>query len=287
MIPKGGLGHGTRAGRACARRRGAEGRYRLRARRAGRIDQARLLDSRDGDRAARAPPAGLALHGPLDDVRCRVLVHGARDRDLFGRSQPREDRPDHADRLRALHRLRDVRRLPRLAHRADARAAHPLDLRDGRLLAGFGLRPRRTTRLGGIPGRSARADLGRLLQLGPRRAVLDPACRPDDLQQPLRLHRNQRLRALSRDADPDRLGDLHGREGLHRRRRPPEWFARGQWPAGLGRGHRGDRVRDVGQRAGRLALRQAALRLADVDVSVRRPLVPALHDGRLDDGEAG
>ena len=54
----------------------------------------------------------------------------------------------------------------------------------------------------------------------------------------------------------------------------------------LGRGRRRDRLRDVGERARLLALRQAALRLAAADVPLRRRVLHALHDGRLDDGPA-
>ena len=147
------------------------------------------------------------------------------------------------------------------------------------------LRPDRPARLGRLPGRPARAALGQLRRLGERRDADDHPRRRDDREQPLRLHRHQRLRPLPRHPGADRLGDLHGREGPHLRPRRPARLAARQ-PALLGRGRRGDRLRDVGQRARLLALRQAEARLVGPDLPVRDGVLPALHGRRLDDGAA-
>ena len=81
-------------------------------------------------------------------------------------------------------------------------------------------------------------------------------------------------------------GAVHGDQGLRRRQRLVQRDAEGQRPAALGRRRRRDRLLDVGERAGLLALRQAEVLVADLDVPVRRGLVHAVHDGRLDDGRA-
>src|SRR5437879_5455412 len=56
------------------RRRGVEGRPCVRAPDARRVDPARLLDERYGDRAARPPAPAMAFRRALDDLRRRLLV---------------------------------------------------------------------------------------------------------------------------------------------------------------------------------------------------------------------
>ena len=138
----------------------------------------------------------------------------------------------------------------------------------------------------GLPGEPAGDTLGRLLQLGAHLLADADRRRAHDLQQPARLHRDQRVRALPRHAAPDPVGAVHGDQGLRRRRRVVRRDAAGQRPAAVGRRHRGDRLLDVGQRAGLLALRQAEVLVADLDVPVRRRLLHAVHDGGLDDGRS-
>ena len=89
----------------------------------------------------------------------------------------------------------------------------------GRLVDRLRVHPRRPARLGRLPGEPARRALGRLLQLGRTLHADAGARRRDDPEQPPRLHRDQRLRALSRHADPDPLVHLHGAEGGHLRPR--------------------------------------------------------------------
>ncbi len=210
-------------------------RRRLRAGAARRVDQARLLHHRDGRRPARQAAADVALHGPLDDVRRRVLVHVPRLRDPRRRAQPRVDRRDHPARLRDLHRLRDVLVIHGRADRPDVRAADAIRLRKHRLGDRLPVRADRAARLGRLPGEPARDALGRLLQLGPHLLADADRRRADDLQQPARLHRDQRVRALPRHAAPDPVGAVHGDQGLHRRRRLVRRHAERQRPPGLGR----------------------------------------------------
>jgi hypothetical protein len=199
----------------------------------------------------------VALHGSLDDLRRRVLVHVPRLRAARRRPRPREHRRDNGVRLRALHRLRPRRVVPRRADRPDARAPDAVDLRSRRLLDRLRLHPRRAARLGGVPGEPAGHALGRLLRLGSRLHADAPLRRGDDLQQPLRVHGDQRLRALPRHTDPDPLVHLHGREGGRPLARPARRDAARERAAVLGRGHGGDRLLDVGERARLLAFRQA------------------------------
>src|SRR5207248_10271680 len=133
---------------------------RLRTAGARSVDRARLLDD---DRAARPPAADVALHGPLDDLRRRLFLHGARLRDLRRWLQPREDRRRDDPRLRDLRRVRELRLVPRVAHRADAHLAHALDLRAVRLGDRLALRADRTARVGRLPGRADGSALARLL----------------------------------------------------------------------------------------------------------------------------
>ncbi len=109
----------------------------------------------------------------------------------------------------------------------------------------------------GLPGQPARHPLERLLRLERDLHADAAGGGADDLQQPARLHRHQRVRALSRHAAPDHLVHLHGREGLRLRRRPLPRHAGRQRAPVLGRRRRGDRLLDVGQRARLLALRQS------------------------------
>ena len=62
----------------------------------------------------------------------------------------------------------------------------------------------------GYQAEPARGAVGRLLRLGPRLHDHARPRRRDDPEQPPRVHRHQRVRALPGDADPDPLVHLHG-----------------------------------------------------------------------------
>ncbi len=221
----------------------------------------------------------MALRGPLDDVRRRLLLHGAGLRDPRRRLFAGSHRRDRGARLRPLRGVRHARLVPRVAHRSDPCAADTVDLRERRLRDRVVVRPDRPARLGRLPGRPAREPVARLLRLGPRRGDRDHPRRGDDLQQPVRLHGHQRVRALPRDADPDPVVHLPRAEGIHHGQRQPRRHPRREH-AVLGRRRSGDRLLDVGQRARLLALRQTAVQLAAADVHLRRGLVRPVHDGR-------
>ena len=186
------------------------------------------------------------------------------------RLHPARDDRRNAARDRHLLRVRDLRRLPRVAHRADDVAVDALDLRGHGLVHRVGAgRPRRAG-LGRVPGRSDGPDLGRPLQLGRGRGADDHLLRADDLQQPVRLHRHQHLRPVYRHAADHPVDPVPRDQGADQpsalARRSPQEHARARLLAGR---RRRDRVRDVGQRARRLALRQAQVHLADPGVLVR------------------
>src|SRR2546430_1009627 len=79
-----------------------------------------LLHGRAGDRPDRPRAPDVARRGSLDDVRRRLLLHGARLRDPRRRLLAGRNGRDRGARLRALRRIRPAGLVSRLAHRADA-----------------------------------------------------------------------------------------------------------------------------------------------------------------------
>ena len=73
--------------------------------------------------------------------------------------------------------------------------------------------------LGRVPGQPDGPDLGRPLQLGRGRGADDHLLRTDDLQQPIRLHRDQHVRPVCRHAADHPVDLVLGDQGADRPRR--------------------------------------------------------------------
>src|SRR6266487_797067 len=91
--------------------------------------------------------------------------------------------------------LRAARLLPRLPHRADARAANPLDLRGGRIGDRVAAADRGGGRVDRVRLEPAGGDVRRPVQLGAPGADRGDPGGGRHLQQPVRLHRHHRVRS--------------------------------------------------------------------------------------------